>query len=37
MIEREFRVLNALEGVGFPAPRVLALALVRMARSGHIR
>jgi aminoglycoside phosphotransferase (APT) family kinase protein len=25
MIEREFRVLKALEGVGYPAPRVLAL------------
>ncbi len=25
MIEREFRVLRALEGVGFPAPRALAL------------
>ena len=25
MIEREFRVLKALEGVGFPAPRALAL------------
>jgi len=25
MIEREFRVLKALEGTGFPAPRVLAL------------
>ena len=25
MIEREFRVLRALEGVGYPAPRPLAL------------
>jgi aminoglycoside phosphotransferase (APT) family kinase protein len=25
MIEREFRVLKSLEGVGYPAPRVLAL------------
>ena len=25
MIEREFRVLKALEGVGYPAPRALAL------------
>ena len=25
MIEREFRVLKALEGAGYPAPRVLAL------------
>ena len=25
MVEREFRVLQALEGVGFPAPRALAL------------
>ena len=25
MIEREFRVLRALEGTGFPAPRALAL------------
>jgi aminoglycoside phosphotransferase (APT) family kinase protein len=25
MVEREFRVLRALEGVGFPAPRALAL------------
>jgi len=25
LIEREFRVLKALEGVGYPAPRVLAL------------
>ncbi len=25
MIEREFRVLKALEGTGFPAPRALAL------------
>ena len=47
MIEREFRVLKALEGTGFPAPRVLALCeddgvigtafyLMRLRRRAHL-